>query len=99
MASSEEQKSAQKGERFLRKAERQVCWGARDKFWECMTKNNEQVEKCADLRKEFEGSCPPTWVTHFDRKFQFEKFKTTMAKDGYKKTDERYEQTRQKASN
>jgi len=36
------------------------------------------VGKCVELRKGFESSCPPTWVKHFDRKFQYEKFKKQM---------------------
>ena len=60
---------------FLKKAERKVCHDAVDRFWDCMKANKEDVERCAKLRRELESSCPPTWVTHFDRKFQYEKWK------------------------
>jgi hypothetical protein len=32
-------------------------------------------EKCTVQRGGFEKLCPAAWVTHFDRKFQYEKFK------------------------
>ena len=51
-----------KGEKFLNKNDRQKCWTARDNYWNCMTKNNEEAEKCQELRNLFTGLCPPTWV-------------------------------------
>ena len=77
-----------KREKFLRKAEREKCWGSRDAFWTCMKKNNEDVSECLDFRRGFEADCPATWVAHFDRKFQFEKFKVKLATEGYQKSDE-----------
>ena len=70
-----ESDETKKGPGFLRKAERKVCHDAVDRFWDCMKANKEDVERCAKLRRELESSCPPTWVTHFDRKFQYEKWK------------------------
>ena len=81
-----------KSERFLRKAERQACWAERDKFWACMKSNAEDVSKCREQRKGFEELCPSTWVVHFDRKFQYEKFKAELEKDGLQKTDSKYQQ-------
>ena len=77
-----------KGERFLRKAERQQCWGARDAFWQCMKANQEDESKCTQTREGFLKLCPPTWVTHFDRKFQYEKFKVKLAKEGHQALDD-----------
>jgi hypothetical protein len=42
MPDVEEVKATAKGEKFLKKAERQACWGARDKFWDCMQLNGEE---------------------------------------------------------
>ncbi len=81
-----------KSEKFLKKAERQKCWAERDKFWECMKANGEKAEKCKIERRGFESHCPATWVSHFDRKFQYEKFKAEMAKEGIQKTDQKYQQ-------
>ena len=73
-----EEESEKKGKSFLRKAEREVCHKAKDQFWDCMKANKEDVGRCLNPRKEFESACPPTWVTHFDRKFKYEKFKKDM---------------------
>ncbi len=79
-----------RGERFLRKEERKQCWGAKDAFWRCMRDNGEDASKCQKARKGFESLCPPTWVTHFDRKFQFEKFKEKLSEQGYEALDENF---------
>jgi len=68
-----EKESEKKGKKFLPKAERAICHKAVDQFWDCMKANKEDMRRCVDLRKEFESRCPPTWVTHFDRKFQYKK--------------------------
>ncbi len=57
-----------KGEKFLKRAEREACWCARDSFWECMRANDEDGTKCQAQRRKFEEMCPRTWVSHFDRK-------------------------------
>ena len=77
-----------KGEKFLKKAERQECWKARDEYWDCMKANNEKTEMCKSFRKLFEDKCPGTWVTHFDRKFQYDKFKAEAMSMGYQKLDD-----------
>lgn len=75
MSEEDSDKKQKKGEKFLNKANRNICYNARDCFWDCMKANNEDESKCVESRKPFEDHCPPMWVTHFDRKFQFEKFK------------------------
>ncbi len=85
-----EDKSGVKGERFLRKAEREACWGAKDRFWDCLRANGERAERCGEARRGFEDLCPPTWVQHFDRKFQYEKFKAKLESEGYQKLDEKF---------
>lgn len=77
-------------ERFLRKAERQACWDARDTFWKCLDATGQPPDesKCVDLRKKYAEMCPPTWVTHFDRKYQYEKFKAKMMEVGKEQLDD-----------
>ena len=36
MAEEEPESKQQKGEKFLNKAQRTVCWKAKDEFWDCM---------------------------------------------------------------
>lgn len=86
---SESPKGA-KGEAFLKKAEREKCWNARDDYQNCMKKQGEDDSACAEFRKLFVGNCPPTWVTHFDRKFQYEKFKAEALNKGHDKLDQEY---------
>ncbi|VVC34380.1 Cytochrome c oxidase, subunit VIb [Cinara cedri] len=70
-------------EEFLSKSERTTCWSSRDYYWECLRSNNEEAAKCTDLRKIYESSCPAQWVKHFDRKFNYLKFKEKMETEGY----------------
>ena len=79
-----------KGEKFMKKAERELCWAAKDKFWDCLKSNNEDVSYCLKTRNQFTEACPPTWVTHFDRKFQYEKYKQKLLTDGFQPHDETF---------
>lgn len=72
---------------FPTKDERQQCWDARDKYWECLELNapkhsstsGEDVPSiCKKLRKTFESGCPGQWVKHFDRKRTYDQFKLRM---------------------
>lgn len=74
---------------FPSKSEREKCWTARDKYWECISKyapefsttsGADEPKECKDLRKLFETSCPNQWVKHFDRKRTYEQFKEKMNK-------------------
>lgn len=81
------------GEKFMKKAERTKCWEAKDKFWACLRKHAEDekcVNKCIDLRKEYVKDCPPTWVTHFDRKFHYENYKKKLQEDGFEEHDKNF---------
>jgi hypothetical protein len=49
-------------EEFLSKSQRTQCWSSRDNFWECLRCNNDKVEKCSDLRENYEKACPIQWV-------------------------------------
>jgi len=47
---------------------RQKCYEARDKFFQCIDKfksDDEVVKNCMKLKDEFEQACPPSWVHHF----------------------------------
>ena len=83
----EANKAAPVKEKFLKKAERKVCWDARDALWSCIDKAGGQEEPCEAFRQVFLQKCPPSWVTHFDRKFHYEKFKAHLQKEGYQKID------------
>lgn len=70
---------------------RQLCWDARDRYWDCLQKynpdynsNKEEKEppQCVELRKLYQSGCPNQWVKHFDRKRTYEQFKKKMEK-GY----------------
>lgn len=66
------------------KEERAKCWAAKDKYWDCLTKYEEDLgtekamENCADLRKPYEELCSKTWVKHFDRRREYLKFKAKV---------------------
>jgi len=80
-------------EKFLKKKERQACWDARDTLWGCMDKVKDEDDAgkvCRQARDLYEKLCPQSWVVHFDRKYQFEKFKHAVQRDGFQKTDENY---------
>lgn len=46
------------------KKERERCWNFRDKYWKCLDKNNDDKEKCLEMRKEFENYCSKQWVSY-----------------------------------
>lgn len=61
------------------KAKRRVCWDSRDKFFECLTKNNIQnsldpkeadnVESnCGSERAVFQDNCVTSWYKYFQEK-------------------------------
>ncbi len=96
MSSTEEVKAGAKGEKFMKKAEREQCWKARDAFWDCMNSNGEKAELCKSTRAAFEKMCPGTWVKHFDRKFDYDKFKRDALEMGYQKIDDEFTSKKKK---
>jgi len=98
MASSEES-SGRKAEKFMKKAERLKCYSARDAYWKCLDGFEEYAksgnikkeipQECQPLKDLYATECPPTWVTHFDRKYHFEKFKVKMKEEGFKETQDK----------
>ncbi|XP_075232663.1 cytochrome c oxidase assembly factor 6 homolog [Lycorma delicatula] len=47
---------------FPTKNERQACWDSRDRYWECLDNNGNEVEHCKKLRQLYEISCPIQWT-------------------------------------
>lgn len=43
--------------------QRQECYLARDEFYECMVKNNEQAEACMTQRQKYSSKCLSSWVS------------------------------------
>ncbi|XP_069460285.1 cytochrome c oxidase assembly factor 6 homolog [Ambystoma mexicanum] len=55
--------------------ERKVCWGARDKYWQCLDENGDDFTKCQRLQSFFESSCPQQWVKYFEKRRDYLKYK------------------------
>ncbi|XP_076273278.1 cytochrome c oxidase assembly factor 6 homolog [Rhynchophorus ferrugineus] len=67
---------------FPTKEERAKCWGARDKYWECLDSQSGQENVCKEFRSLYEKSCSAQWVKHFDRKRNYLRFKEKIETDG-----------------
>lgn len=48
---------------FPDKEKRQKCWDSRDRYWECLDKSGDQMEKCMEVRAVYETTCPSQWVS------------------------------------
>ncbi|XP_077865722.1 cytochrome c oxidase assembly factor 6 homolog [Saccoglossus kowalevskii] len=70
---------------FLKSEERKSCWEAKDNYFTCLSNNNEDQSKCQELKKLFECKCPNTWVKHFERKYEYEKYKARLLTEGARK--------------
>lgn len=69
---------------FPNKEDRKRCWDSRDRYWECLDANNDDIAKCLETRKTYETGCPSQWVKHFDRKRSYLKFKDKIQNEGWK---------------
>lgn len=49
---------------FPTKNDRQKCWDAKDRYWECLESHKESIEACNKLRAIYESSCPAQWVSY-----------------------------------
>ncbi|RUS80552.1 hypothetical protein EGW08_011692 [Elysia chlorotica] len=65
---------------FPKQEERKKCWASKDAYWQCLADNNEDKAKCLQQRTEYEDSCIKQWVTYFDRRRDYLKFKEKMEK-------------------
>ena len=45
------------------KEERAKCWAAKDIYWDCLDKNENDISVCSKLKKEYESSCKNAWVS------------------------------------
>lgn len=57
--------------KLVSKVEREKCWSARDKFWDCVVKLSHDspdidtkvlFAQCPKERSLYESACPKTWV-------------------------------------
>ena len=65
--SSQEKDIPSSKAKTLTREERQQCWNARDKLFDCLgstpTQDNEEIKKkCPKEFKAYEGSCAASWV-------------------------------------
>ena len=51
-------------------------------------------EACEDLREVFKLKCPPMWVNHFDRKYDYINFKKKLYSEGAESVDQKFEEKR-----
>ena len=51
-------------------------------------------EACEDLREIFKLKCPPMWVNHFDRKYDYINFKKKLYSEGAESVDQKFEEKR-----
>ncbi|XP_055495237.1 cytochrome c oxidase assembly factor 6 homolog [Leucoraja erinacea] len=58
--------------------ERKNCWGARDKYWQCLDQTDEDFSLCQKSRILFEGSCPQQWIKYFDKRRDYLKYKAKI---------------------
>ncbi|XP_038671638.1 cytochrome c oxidase assembly factor 6 homolog [Scyliorhinus canicula] len=63
--------------------ERKTCWGARDRYWQCLDESDKGSSECRKLRTVFEGSCPQQWINYFDKRRDYLKYKEKMQREGF----------------
>ncbi|GLC36517.1 hypothetical protein PLESTB_000157000 [Pleodorina starrii] len=58
---------------LLSRTARKACHAARDAFYSCVREQGADFvpgapipAKCKQLRQQFEGACPGSWLKHFD---------------------------------
>lgn len=40
----------------------EICWKARDSYFNCLFENDEDKSKCVEQKAVFNSSCLPSWV-------------------------------------
>ncbi|XP_040195747.1 cytochrome c oxidase assembly factor 6 homolog [Rana temporaria] len=63
--------------------ERKACWDSRDRYWQCLDDTKEDKDKCQQIRKGYEQSCPLTWIKYFDKRRDYLKYKAEMERKGF----------------
>ncbi|KAI1714011.1 cytochrome oxidase c subunit VIb domain-containing protein [Ditylenchus destructor] len=64
--------------------DRKKCHASRDFYFECLEKNGEKKEKCKNEYRQFERDCPASWVQHFVRKRNMEKYREQVMRNEVK---------------
>ncbi|CAG9534126.1 unnamed protein product [Cercopithifilaria johnstoni] len=65
------------------KASRERCYQSRDEYFKCYEEHKTYNEsKCRKLKEKFERDCPASWVPHFIRKHNYEKYKQKLVDEG-----------------
>uniref|UniRef100_A0A0R3RZ80 PRORP domain-containing protein n=1 Tax=Elaeophora elaphi TaxID=1147741 RepID=A0A0R3RZ80_9BILA len=65
------------------KASREQCYQSRDEYFKCCEEYKTYSEsKCRKLKEKFEKDCPASWVPHFIRKHNYEKYKQKLVDEG-----------------
>lgn len=69
------------------KETRQKCWDSRDAYWKCLDEGSgerkDREDKCKQLKQAMADLCPAVWVKHFDRRYDYLKYKEQLEKHGY----------------
>jgi len=63
---------------FPKAEERKKCWESKDNYWDCMDKNDNDSSKCKAERSKYEESCIKQWITYFDKRRDYLKYKTKL---------------------
>ncbi|KAL3990243.1 Cytochrome oxidase c subunit VIb family protein [Acanthocheilonema viteae] len=65
------------------KASRERCYQSRDEYFKCCEEHKTyEGSKCKKLKEKFERDCPASWVPHFIRKHNYEKYKQKLVDEG-----------------
>ncbi|XP_060686788.1 cytochrome c oxidase assembly factor 6 homolog [Hemiscyllium ocellatum] len=67
--------------------ERKACWGARDRYWQCLDESDKDPSECQKLRTIFEGSCPQQWIKYFDKRRDYLKYKEKLQSGGFQQQE------------
>jgi len=63
---------------FPKAGERKKCWDSKDAYWECMDRTNNDKSKCTAERAVYEESCIKQWVSYWDKRRDYLKYKTKL---------------------
>lgn len=70
------------------KSNRKICYKSRDNYFNCLEINEENKNNCRAEFKIFQRNCPHTWVDHFIRKREVDKYKIELVKKGIMSEDD-----------
>ena len=62
--------------------------------YKCYASRIGDRDACEDLREVFKLKCPPMWVNHFDRKYDYINFKKKLYSEGADSVDQKFEEKR-----